>query len=168
MREIVGPAIEQLCVAFDRGGYNPTPIVDIGVLVASADGKVTERERDILLEVFQTLLETKLSAEVVDHLVSASLEVIDVAGAERRTRLVAEILQDCDAVEPGLTVALAVAFSNDGLSKAERVVVERIAAAAAFPADRLSKLVEHVRKHADIDPVSTRSSLSSLRVATER
>lgn len=165
MREIVAPAIEQLCVAFDRGGYNPTPIIDLGVLVASADGKVSDREREVLLEVFQTLLETKLNAGVVDHLISASLEVIDVAGAERRTRLVAEILQDCDAVEAGITVALAVAFSNDGFSKKERVVVERIAGAANLPAGRLERLVEAVRKHADIDPVSTRSSLSNLKLS---
>lgn len=164
MREIVAPAIEQLCVAFDRGGYNPTPIIDLGVLVASADGKVDEREREVLLDVFQTLLETKLNADVVDHLVSASLEVIDVAGAERRTKLVAEILQDCDAVEPGITVALAVAFANEGFSKEERAVVERIAEAANLPRERLAKLVEKVRKHADEDPVSTRSSLSSLKV----
>lgn len=164
MREIVAPAIEQLCVAFDRGGYNPTPIIDLGVLVASADGKVDDREREVLLEVFQTLLETKLSADVVDHLVDASLEVIDVAGAERRTNLVAEILQDCDAVEPGITVALAVAFSSDGFSKTEREVVERIARAAGLSKSRLEKLVENVRKHADIDPVSTRSSLSNLKI----
>jgi tellurite resistance protein len=159
MREIVAPAIEQLCVAFDRGGYNPTPIIDLGVLVASADGKVSPRERDILLEVFSTLLETKLDAEVVDHLVSACLEVIEVAGAERRARLIAEILRDCDAVEPGILVALAVAFSNEGLSSAERQVIERIASAAELPPARLTKMIEEVRKHADPDPVSARSSL---------
>lgn len=159
MREIVAPAIEQLCVAFDRGGYNPTPIIDLGVLVANADGKVTDRERSILREVFQTLLDTKLTAEVVDHLIDASLEVIEVAGSESRTRMVAAILQDCDAVEPGIMVALAVAFSSEGFSAKERAVVEGIAAAAGLPRERLAALVAEVEKHADIDPVSTRSSL---------
>jgi|GEM_PF-1176192 len=165
MREIVAPAIEQLCLAFDRGGYNPTPIIDLGVLVANADGKVTERERAILLEVFQTLLDTKLTAEVVDHLVSASLEVIEVAGAEPRARLIAAILHDCDAVEPGILVALAVAFASDGLSSAERVVVERIARAAGLPPSRLEKLIAEVEKHADADPISVRSSLAPFQAA---
>ncbi len=159
MREIVAPAIEQLCVAFDRGGYNPTPIIDLGVLVANADGKVTDRERDILLEVFSTLLETKLDGEVVGHLVSASLEVIEVAGMDRRTRLVAEILHDCDAVESGILVALAVAFSADGFSAKERQVIEGIADAAGLPRARLQALTEQVRTAADPDPVSARSSL---------
>ena len=95
MREIITAAIEELCDAFERQGYNPTPIIDIGVLVASADGKVDEREREMLLDVFQTLLGTTLTAEVVDNLVTASLEVIEAAGAESRARLVASILSDC-------------------------------------------------------------------------
>ena len=33
MREIVAAAIDQLCAAFERYGYNPTPIIDLGVLI---------------------------------------------------------------------------------------------------------------------------------------
>ena len=43
---------------------------------------------------------------------------------------IAEILVDCDAVEPGIVVALAIAYASEGFSQAERVVVERIADAA--------------------------------------
>src|SRR6476646_10239006 len=117
MRKIIANAIDELCTAFAQHGYNPTPIIDIGVLVASADGTVDEREREMLLDVFQKLLDTALTAEVVDHLVTASLEVIEAAGAESRARLVAAILKDCDAVEPGLRVALALAFASQGLTK---------------------------------------------------
>lgn len=159
MRDIVVPAIEKLCAAFDRGGYNPTPIIELGVLVANADSKVTDRERTILREIFQTLLDTKLSPDVVEHLIASSLEVIEVAGAEPRERLVAAILQDCDAVEPGILVALAVGFSNDGLSSKERAVVERIAFSAALSPARLNALTAMVKAHANEDPVSTRSSL---------
>jgi tellurite resistance protein len=148
MLEIIGPAIEDLCAAFERGGYNPTPVIDLGVLIANADGTVDERERELLLEVFQALLETKLTPEVLDHVVSASLEVIEVAGAEARARLVAAILQDCDAVEPGLRVALAIAFASEGLSDAERGVIDRIAKAAGVPKRRVDELVDEVRKHA--------------------
>jgi tellurite resistance protein len=159
MRHVISTAIDQLCTAFERGGYNPTPVIDIGVLVLSADGKVDEREREMLLDVFQDLLNTTLTAEVVDHLVTASLEVIEAAGAESRARLVAQILRDCDAVEPGVRVALALAFASQGLSKAERKVIERIADAGGLPRDRLAKLEEEVRVHADPDPVSVRLSI---------
>jgi tellurite resistance protein len=165
MREIVDPAIEQLCSAFDRYGYNPTPIIDLGVLVASAGGKPDERERDILLDVFSTLLDTKLTPEVVDCLVTASLEVIEAAGAENRARLIAAILHDCDAVEPGVLVALAVAFASEGLSSAERNVIWRIAKAGGVTAERLDELVEAVRKHSGDGPHSVRDSLRPVPAA---
>jgi len=161
MRHILAEAIDQLCTAFDRGGYNPTPIIDIGVLIASADGKVDERERAMLLDVFQTLLDTTLTAEVVDHLVTASLEVMEAAGAESRARLVAAILQDCDAVEAGVRVAITLAFAGQGLTSAERTVVERIATAGGLAPSRLAQIIDDVRKHADEigDPISVRQSI---------
>ena len=130
------------------------------MLVANADGTVGEQEHALLSEVFQTLLETKLTPELVDALISASVEVIQVAGAEPRARLVGAILRDCDAAEPGLRVALAIAFASEGLSDAERVVIDRIAEAAAIPKARVSELVLEVKKHTDDGgPISARRSL---------
>jgi tellurite resistance protein len=160
MLEILEPAIDQLCLAFERGGYTPTPIIDLGVLVASADGTVDESEREMLRDVFQTLMDTKITAEVVDALVTASVSVIEQAGAESRAKLIAAILQDCDAVEDGVLVALAIAFASQGLSKAEQRVVERIAAAAELEPARLEVLTEKVRKYAAGGPISVRVSLT--------
>lgn len=161
MRELVSEAIDQLCAAFDRGGYNPTPIIDLGVLVVIADGVVDEKEREVLRDLFQTLLGTTLSADVVDHLVTASMEVAKEAGPESRARLIAEILLDCDAVEPGLLVALAVAFASEGYSKEEQAVVERIADACELSRSRLEELVTKVRALAEPDPRSTRNMLAA-------
>jgi tellurite resistance protein len=161
MREIVAAAIDQLCAAFDRHGYNPTPIIDLGVLIVRADGVIDDKEREVLLDLFQTLLDAKLSAEVVDHLVTSCSQIIEAAGAEARARLVAEILVDCDAVEPGILVALAVAYASEGLSTEERVVIERIADAAQLPRARLDELIQRVAKVADGDPISVRSLLAT-------
>ncbi|MBK8995746.1 MAG: TerB family tellurite resistance protein [Myxococcales bacterium] len=160
MHAIIAPAIEDLCAAFERGGYNPTPLVDLGVLVANADGHVSERERELLSEVFQALLETQLTPEVVDALITASVEVTLAAGAGPRSRLVAAILQDCDAVEPGLRVALAIAFASEGLSAAERAVIDGIAEAAGLDKSRVDELVEEMKRHIDEGgPESARMSL---------
>ena len=162
MLKIIAAAVDDLCGAFERNGYNPTPIIDLGVLVASADGKVDDRERTMLLDVFQTLLNTKLTPEVVDHLITASLEVIEAAGAESRARLVAAILQDCDAVEPGIRVALGIAFASQGLSKAETTVIERIARAGGMAPSRLAQLTAELRERADPDPISARMSIAPV------
>lgn len=160
MHQIIAPAIEELCAAFERGGFNPTPVIDLGVLVAHADGKVDAAERELLREVFQALLETQLTPEVVDALISASVEVIEATGAEPRARLVAAILRDCDAVEPGLRVALAIAFASEGLTQAERAVVDRIAEAAKVSRERVDELVAEVKQFTDEGgPESARMSL---------
>lgn len=163
MRELLAPAIDELCIAFERWGYNPTPIIDIGVLVASADGKVDMHEREMLLDVFQALLGTTLTPELVDHLVTASLEVIEAAGAESRARLAGAILKDCEAVEAGVRVALAIAFASRGLSANEATVIERIAAAGGLDSARVAELTAEVREHADPDPVSVRQSIAPAR-----
>ena len=162
MHAVIASAINELCAKFERHGYNPTPIIDIGVLVANADGAVDMRERDMLLDVFQTLMGTSLTPQVVDHLVTASVEIIEAAGAEARARLVALILLDCDAVEAGVRVALAIAFASQGLDKAERKVIERIATAGGLSTARLAQLTADVRKHADPDPVSVRLSIAPI------
>lgn len=159
--DVISPAIEKLCEAFDKGGYNPTPIIDLGVLVANADGAVDDRERGMLSDIFSTLLGTTLNAEVVDALVNASVEVIQQAGAEPRARLVGTILHDCDAGEDGLVVALAVAFASEGLSSAEQRVVDRIADAAGVTKTRLGELTSKVRKYSEGGPVSVRHVLAS-------
>lgn len=158
MLPIVTSAIDQLCYTFERHGYNPTPIIDLGVLVVSADGRVDEKERAVLLDVFSTLLDAKLSSEVVNHLVTASLEVIEAAGAESRARLIAEILVDVDGVEPGVVVALAVAYASEGLSSSERRVIERIADAAELPRPRLEELI--AKMGSDESPSSVRTLLA--------
>jgi tellurite resistance protein len=161
MRDTVAVAIDQLCAAFERHGYNPTPIIDLGVLVASADGVIDDKERAVLLDLFQTLLDAKLSAEVVDHLVTSCAQIIEAAGAESRARLVAEILHDCDAVEPGLLVAIAIAYASEGMSADERVVIERIADAARLPRARLEEIITRMRSVAEGAPISVRSVLAA-------
>ena len=141
----VRDAITRLLDHFERGDYNPTPIIDLGVLVANADGVVDAREIETLRDILEPLLGAQLNAELVGYLVEASLSVIRSAGVEPRMRVIAEILMDCDAVEEGVIVALAVAYASEGLSGAERTLVTQLAKASELPDDRLAALIERVR-----------------------
>jgi tellurite resistance protein len=142
---IVQSAIETLIKQFAYGDYNPTPIIDLGVLVANADGQVDDDELETLRSIFQSLFGATLSRDMVGFLIAASLEVLQAAGIDSRVRLIAEILKDCDAVKPGVIVALAVAYSSEGLSAAERGVIEAVARAADLSTSELDALVESVR-----------------------
>jgi len=138
-------AVAALCARFEHGGYNSTPAIDLGVLVANADGVVDENETAALGEIFEALFGARFNFELVGFLIQASREVIEAAGVDSRVRLVAEILKDCEAVEQGIAVALGVAYASEGLSDAERGIITRIAKAAELPDERLERLIEKVR-----------------------
>ncbi|CAN95418.1 tellurite resistance TerB family protein [Sorangium sp. So ce726] len=143
--ELVQQAAGLLRARFDLNEYNPTPIVDLGALVANADGTVDAEEIDALRQLIEPMLGAQLNVELVRYLIEASLKVIAAAGVEPRVRLLAEILMDCDAVEEGIIIALAVAHASEGISDAERAVIESLARAAELPARRLDQLNEQVR-----------------------
>lgn len=142
---LIREAVEALSDRFERGDYNPTPIVDLGVLVANADGTVDEEELAALQSIFGRLLGTQLDGEIVGHLIEASRRTIDRAGVSARLRLIAEILKDCDAVEEGITVALGVAYASGGLSPSERTMVASLSDASGLSSARLEELIETVR-----------------------
>jgi tellurite resistance protein len=140
----VREAIERLLAKFEQGDYNPTPIIDLGTLVANADGVVDAQEIETLQQILEPLLGAQLDGELVGYLVNASLTVIKAAGVEPRMRVVAEILMDCDAVEDGIIVALAVAYASEGLSEAERSLVTQLAKTCELPDDRIAALIARV------------------------
>jgi tellurite resistance protein len=153
----VTEAVEVLCARFEECDYNPTPLIDIGALVANADGVVDAEEIDTLRRILQPMLGEELPAEIVGFLIDASIRVIKGDGVDARARLVAEILMDCDAVEQGLRVALGVAFASNGFSDAERGVIEKLADATKFPRASLDALIVKVRElYSDIPPQSQR------------
>jgi tellurite resistance protein len=141
---IVERAVEALFARFEQGGYNPTPIVDLGALVASADGEIDAKEMEALRQIVEPLLGARLSTELVGYLIEASLQVICAAGVAPRVQLIAEILMDCDAVEEGIIVALAVAHASEGFSEPERKLVASLARAARLPESRLEALIREI------------------------
>ena len=58
---LIQDAVSKLCTRFEAGGYAMTPVIDIGALVANADGTVDEKELEILHYLFDALLGSALS-----------------------------------------------------------------------------------------------------------
>lgn len=141
---MVQQAVESLCARFEEGDYNLTPIIDLGALVANADGTVDPEEIETLREVVEALLGAKFNRDLVMHLIDSSLDVVEEAGLDSRARVIVEILLDCDAVEQGIIVALSVAFASGGLSEPERTLITRIARMAELPPRRLEQLINEM------------------------
>jgi tellurite resistance protein len=138
-------SLQTLVARLEKNDYGVTPIVDLGTMVANADGTIDPEEIDVLRYLFQESLGTRLSPQMVEHLITSSLEATARTDAAQRAKLVTEILLDCDAVEEGLTVALAVAFASEGLSPSEQSLIASIAARAGVSPPRLEALVAQVK-----------------------
>jgi tellurite resistance protein len=143
---MIQEAARTLRARFDLHEYNPTPIVDLGALVANADGSVEPEEIEALGQLLEPMLGAELDAELVGYLVEASLRVIAAAGIQPRVRVIAEILKDCNAVEEGILIALSVAYAKEGISSAERSLIESLARAADLPSARLAELDQKVQR----------------------
>ena len=154
-------AIGTLLALFEEHKYNPTPIIDLGVMVAQADGRLDDGEVESLANLVEELTGTHMTREVVQYLIEASSEVLEMAGLESRARLIADILVDCDAVEPALVVAATIAMSAERervsrmgsktlptgaerLRPEERSVIELVADFAGLPRPALDKLLSRV------------------------
>lgn len=159
LKDTVDVLIERLAAM----EYYPTPIIDLGVLIAQSDGRIEPDELYLLRELFGELLGTKLRGRLAQHLVEASLEVTKMAGAEARIRVLAEILTDCQAVEEGLIVAASIA-TVDEMSPKERRLLEQLAAACRAPSGMLEAVIERVQKNPVPIAPSSRLSMTALPV----
>ena len=147
--------------------YYPTPIIDLGVIVAQSDGVIEDEELALLRELFGELLGTKLRGRLAQHLIDASLEVTKMAGADARIRVLAEVLADCGAVEEGLIVAASIANASHGIGPNERKLLEALAKASEAPAGMLSQVIARVEKAPVPLPSASRMSLAALPVADD-
>lgn len=154
----VKDALKTLLARFDEHDYAPMPIVDLGVMVAQADGRLDEAEAMALTSLVGRLLGTEMSVDIVELLFRASAEVLELAGLDSRARLLGEVLRDCDAVEPAFVVAVELALSHERspdslraikdstkaprrLRPPERRVLEVLADAAGLSRARLDAMV---------------------------
>jgi tellurite resistance protein len=150
--------VDDLLLKLASHGYYPTPIIDLGVLVARADGRIDDAELLLLKELFGVALGERLPIRVVEHLVYASQDVIEEAGSTPRIRLLAEILLDCEAVESALIIGYALARVDGGHHEKEARVLEELATFAGVS----------VSTQAALRRLSDEIALPELRASTAR
>jgi hypothetical protein len=136
------PLIDALLARFNDSDEGLTTIVDLTVLVAMADGRIDEAEMTALMGTIETLMGTRLSLAVAKHLVTQSRSQIRNVGAAARARDVGASLAAHSASEEGVRLALAIAWTSEGVSAEEHAIIGVVAATAGVAADRLQALAD--------------------------
>ena len=141
---LLQPAVEALCNRFPSNEAGVAAAIDLAVLVAAADGHIDPVEMAALSTSLEVATKTQLSPKFVKHLVLASRQQIDAAGASSRAKLIGESIAAQGCVDEGLRLALVIALASDGLSDVERDQIEIIAHAAGATPERVETLCREI------------------------
>jgi tellurite resistance protein len=115
--------------------------IDLAVLVALADGAIDASEKAALATSLEALMRCHVAPPVVRHLIRESKDQIEAVGPEARARAIGHQLADHEAADEGLRLALAIAFSSEGLCESERARIAQVAKAAGISDARFAALV---------------------------
>jgi tellurite resistance protein len=139
------PLTSALLARFGASDKGLTAAVDLAVLVAMADEHIDEAEMGALLDTIEGLLGVRLAPALAKHLVTDSRVKIRVTGAEARARDIGHTLSVHAAGEEGVRLALAIAWTSEGLADAERAIIGVIAEAAGVSQARVDALAEETK-----------------------
>lgn len=142
---LLQPAVEALCNRFPSNEAGVAAAIDLAVLVAAADGQIDRDEMAALSTSLAVATKTQLSPIFVKHLVQASRQQIDAAGASTRAKLIGESIAAQGCVDEGLRLALVIALASDGFSDVERAQIDIIAQAAGAAPDRVDTLCREIQ-----------------------
>lgn len=116
--------------------------VEGGYLVALADGKVEDEERDVLARAVELLSEGVVLEWETASLLDECADAAENEGADQRAKKVGATLKELDQAEAGLLVAAFVARAKDGIAKSESEVLKTIGKAAGLSADQVKSVVK--------------------------
>lgn len=126
----------------ERCQENPTlpgfdVVVDLVVLVSSADGHIDEIEQGALRETIQALSEGRLNEAQLSSEIAACVEHLQARGPEEQARRLGGALAALQAAEQGLRLGAAIALLSRGVSTAEHSALVHVADAAGVSLEQL-------------------------------
>jgi tellurite resistance protein len=121
-------------------------VVDLVVLVSSADGAIDEAERRALYQTIQALSGGRLKEEQLEQEIAACVEFLSVKGPEAQAKRLGEALAAIGAQEEGLRLGAAIAYVSRGYSVEERSALLHVADAAGISVEQLGLWAREIRQ----------------------
>ncbi|MBI2394784.1 MAG: hypothetical protein HYV09_34765 [Deltaproteobacteria bacterium] len=116
-------------------------ILELGCLVAIADGHADDAERAALHRVLKELCNVDLGDEAMAQMIESAQEVVASDGMDARCDQVGASLKALGLSELGVELAALIGLVSHGLDQHELAALGRIAAAAELDDARLSALI---------------------------
>jgi tellurite resistance protein len=116
--------------------------VEVGYLVALADGQIDDAERATLARAIETLSAGAVIEWETETLLDECEERAAGEGAEKRAEAAGKQLAELGFAPAGLLVAAVVAGASKGIDKKEADVLKSVGAAAGVTADAVRDIVK--------------------------
>lgn len=120
-------------------------MVDSAMIIACADGELTQDEVDVVGSVIDGFFDGNVSRRQINEMINLSLEAIERDGLEGRMDAVAENLETDELRSLGLAAAAAVALADqDGDEDEEDETYYDLAATLGFSKDDADEIFDEV------------------------
>lgn len=116
-------------------------ILELGSLVAIADGEADEAERATLRQVLKELCKVDLSAESMEQMIQSAHDVVASDGMEARCNVIGNNLAALEIAPLGVEVAALVSLVSHGLDLHEMAALATVASAAGMPDGQLDEII---------------------------
>jgi uncharacterized tellurite resistance protein B-like protein len=139
-------AAELLAASVEYG-----PLCEAMYLMMSADGKITQDEREVLKGAVRTLSEDTVLGVHIEAMLDAAAKNVAEHGRDGRLREVVSQLQDDPARgEVAFILAAAIAFADNAIADEENETLSRLAEGLGIDEARADELLDSVE--ADLAP----------------
>jgi len=116
-------------------------LLELGCVVAVADGVADDAERGALHRVLRELCKLELSPAGMDQMIASANEVVATDGMESRCDYLGGALQGLALSELGVELGALIALVSHGIDQHELAALSRLATAAGLDEDRLNSII---------------------------
>jgi uncharacterized tellurite resistance protein B-like protein len=137
------PEVAEAMLAVSEYG----PLCEAMYLMMSADGRVTDDERDVLRGALRNLSDDQLRGAQIEALVDAAAKSVAERGREERLQGVVLALQNDRArAEVAFVLAAAIAFADNAIADEENETLNRLAEGLQIDETTAARLLDDVEE----------------------
>jgi tellurite resistance protein len=131
------------------------PLCEAMYLMMSADGKVSQEEREVLTGALRNLSGDSLRSAQIETLLEGAARSVAEHGRDKRLQAVSLVLKEDSArAEVAFVLAAAVAFADNAIADEENELLDQLAIGLGIDEERAAQLLDAVEQDLGGDPTT--------------